>query len=105
MAPNYLEKTIAVYNEDKIVINRVSSSKGMMNVHFTRTGDDVGHYDLLVNQEYSRGIEPDSPTRQTVSLKIIYPVPQRKNSGKRSNDTSVEITASEEGYLKSSLCY
>ena len=71
---NYTEKTIAVYNEERIVINRVgeqySSSKGMVHVQFTRTGDDVGHYDLLVNQEYSRGIEPDYATRQTVSLKI-----------------------------------
>ena len=69
---NYIEKNIAVCNEDIIVINRygeqLSSSKGMVHVQFTRIGDDVGHYDLLVSQEY--------PTSQTMSLKIIFPVPQ-----------------------------
>ena len=58
------------------------------------SADDVGHYDLLVSREYSRGIEPGPPTRQAVSLKITHPVPQRKHSRKRSNDISVEITVS-----------
>ena len=54
-----IEKTVVVYNKDTIFTSRYgeqyNSSKGTVHV-----GDDVGHY-LLVSQEYSRGIEPDSP--------------------------------------------